>query len=140
VNELRAAVRNVLLVGRLAARTYGGPISLMERMRRSRSPVWLKRWNLQANPRRRSRRYSLVAIVWASWAPTFPTIQERRDLGVRINGHEAAAKLVAVCDPNRPGFVFRAVTQSQQLFEHHRHLHTIRGAERIKLQGMATNG
>ncbi len=67
-------------------------------------------------------------------------IDESRDLGVGIDGDEAAAELVAVVDPDQPGVVFRAlVAQREQFLQHHGDLHAVRRAERIELQRMAAD-
>ena len=57
-----------------------------------------------------------------------------------IDGDKAAAELISVANLDQPGVIFRAVmAQGQQLLEHHRDLHAVRCAERVKLQRMAAN-
>ena len=67
-------------------------------------------------------------------------VDECRDLGVGVDGDEAAAELVAFADLDQPGVVFSAlVAEGEQFLEHHSDLHAIRRAERIELQRMAAD-
>jgi hypothetical protein len=67
-------------------------------------------------------------------------IQQRRDLGVRVDGDEAAAELIAFADPNQPSVVFgAAMALRQQFLQHHRDLHAIGRRQRIELERMASD-
>ena len=67
-------------------------------------------------------------------------VHQRRDLGVRVDRHEAAAELVALADLDQPGVVLgAAVAERQQLLEHDRDLHAVRRAQRVELQRMAAD-
>src|ERR1700757_2979323 len=62
-------------------------------------------------------------------------VQQRRDLRVRVDRHEAAAELIALPDVDEPSVILGAdMAERQQLFEHDRDLHAVRRAERIELQ------
>jgi len=64
-------------------------------------------------------------------------VEQRRDLGVRVERDKAAAELVALADLDQPGIVLGAlVAFRQQLFEHDRDLDPVRRAQRIKLKRM----
>jgi len=46
------------------------------------------------------------------------TVEQSRDLRIRIDGDKAAAELVALADPDQPGVVFgAAMAERQQLFQ-----------------------
>ena len=64
-------------------------------------------------------------------------VYQRRNFGIGVGPHKAAAELVALMNAHQPCVVFGpSVAQRQQLFKHHRHLHAIGRAQRIKLQRM----
>src|ERR1700753_922088 len=66
-------------------------------------------------------------------------IDQRRDLGVRIDVDEAGTELLAV-DPDQPGVIFRlTMAECQQLLEHDRDLLAVRRRQRIKLERMAAD-
>ena len=53
-------------------------------------------------------------------------VEQRRNFGVGVDGNKVAAKLLALLDVDKPGVVFgTAVTQGQQLFQHHRYFDAI---------------
>ena len=80
-----------------------------------------------------------AGFKYADWLRA-AAVQQRRDLRVRIDRHEAAAELIALADVDQPRIVFGAgVSQGQQLLEHDRDLHTVWRAQRVKLQGVATD-
>src|SRR4051812_49232168 len=64
-------------------------------------------------------------------------VDERRDLGIRVYVHKAAAELVAVADSDRPCVIFGVlVTLCEQLLEHDCDLLAVRSGERIELEWM----
>ena len=68
------------------------------------------------------------------------TVEQSRDLGIRIDGDKAAAELVALADLDQPGVVFRAgMAEGEQLFEHDRDLDAVGRAERVELQRVAAD-
>ena len=67
-------------------------------------------------------------------------VQQRRDLRVRVDRHEAAAELIALADVDQPGVVLGAgMAQREQFLEHDRDLHAVGRAERIELQRVAAD-
>ncbi len=66
-----------------------------------------------------------------------PTIHQGRDLGVGIDLHEAAGKLIALADTDQPGVVLGVgMPERQQFFQQDRHLHPIGRAQGIQLEGV----
>ena len=64
-------------------------------------------------------------------------IDQGRNLGIGIDGHEAAAELLALADVDQPGVVLGArVARRQQLLEHDGDLLAVRRAQRIELERM----
>jgi hypothetical protein len=62
-------------------------------------------------------------------------VDERRDFGIGIDGHEAAGELVAFADSDWPGVILRAVVTSlEQFLEHDRRFLAVGGRQRIELQ------
>jgi hypothetical protein len=65
-------------------------------------------------------------------------VEQRRNLGVRVDRDEAAAELLPFVDPDQPGVVLRAgMAERQQFLQHHRDLDAVGGGQRIQLQRMA---
>ena len=65
------------------------------------------------------------------------TVDQRRDLRVRIELDEAGPELLALHDLDHPGVVFRVrVPGFEQLLEHDRSLLTVGRAQRIELEAM----
>src|ERR1700733_7575247 len=63
------------------------------------------------------------------------------NLGVGIYRHEPAAELLSFVDANQPRVVFgAALTESQQLLQHHGNLHTVGCSQRIELQRVPAHG
>ncbi len=66
-------------------------------------------------------------------------VHERRNLAVGIDGDEAAGKLVAIADLDKPGVIVRRADAGlQQLLQHDRGLLAIGRCERIELQLVLT--
>src|SRR4051794_34505099 len=67
-------------------------------------------------------------------------VDQRRDLGIRIDVDEPAAELVAVADTDRPGVIFGVLMAlGEQLLEHDRDFLPVGSRERIELEGMLPN-
>jgi hypothetical protein len=68
-------------------------------------------------------------------------VQQRRDLGVGVDLHEAAAELLALVDADQPGVVLGArMAQGQQFLQHHGHLDAVGRAQRVELQRWRPTG
>jgi hypothetical protein len=64
-------------------------------------------------------------------------VEERRDLGVGVHGHEAASELLPLADVDEVGVVLGALpADRQQLLQEHGHLHAVRGRQRVELEGV----
>ena len=64
-------------------------------------------------------------------------IEQRGDLRIRVDRHEARAELIALTDVDQPRIIFRsAMSGRQQLLEHDGDLLAVGRAERIKLERM----
>jgi hypothetical protein len=59
-------------------------------------------------------------------------VVERGDLAVRVDGHEAAAELVAA-DLREPRVVLEAREDADELLEEDRHFHAVRRAKAVEL-------
>ncbi len=68
-------------------------------------------------------------------------VEKSGDLGVRIDGDEAASELAALVDPDQPGVVLGAVmAEFEEFLEHDRRLHAVRSRQGVELEGMPTDG
>src|SRR5690606_16715931 len=64
-------------------------------------------------------------------------VDQRGDLAIGVDVDEARPELVALEDLDRPGVVLGVgEARLEQLLEHDRHLHPVRRAERVELEGM----
>jgi hypothetical protein len=67
-------------------------------------------------------------------------VDQRRNLGIRVDRDKAAAELVTIADPDQPGVVLRTLMpEGQQLFEHDRDLDAVRRALRVELKRMTAD-
>ena len=67
-------------------------------------------------------------------------IHQSGDFGIRIYINKAAAKLIAITNPDDPGIILGISNpQSQEFLQQDGDLHTVGRAERIELQRMLAN-